>query len=126
MWPLALEAAGSLVWVVLAALAFTLVVFDLLTDTDIPYVRLGVAWGVAISVVATVQLAFAIGVERRYDPTAVRAFLLGPLYPLGYWAISAAAAVRSEVPALFRGRADEHVGWDLPRERLRDPGSPKE
>ena len=126
MWPLVVEALGSLVWVVLAALAFTLAVIDLLTDSDIPYVRLGVAWGVAISVVATLQLAFAIGVERRYDPTALRAFLLGPLYPLGYWAISAAAAIRSEVPALIHGPADEHVGWDLPRERLRDPEPPKE
>ncbi len=126
MWPLAAEAAGSLVWVVLAALAFTLAVIDLLTDSDIPYVRLGVAWGVAISVVATLQLAFAIGIERRYDPTALRAFLLGPLYPLGYWAISAAAAVRSELPALVRGPVDKHVGWDLPRERLPEPERSRE
>jgi poly-beta-1,6-N-acetyl-D-glucosamine synthase len=126
MWPLAVEALGSLVWVVLAGLAFTLAVIDLLTDSDIPYVRLGLAWGVAISVVATLQLAFAIGVERRYDPTALRAFLLGPLYPLGYWAISAAAAIRSEVPALIRGPAEEHAGWDLPRERLPGPDRPSE
>ncbi len=126
MWPLAAEALGSLVWVVLAACAFTLAAIDLLTDSDIPYVRLGVAWGVAISVVATLQLAFAIGVERRYDPTALRAFLLGPLYPLGYWAISAAAAIRSELPALVRGPTDKHVGWDQPRERLPDPEQPRE
>jgi biofilm PGA synthesis N-glycosyltransferase PgaC len=121
MWSLAFEAVGSLVWVVLATLAFTLAVIDLLTDSDIPYVRLGLAWGVAISVVATFQLAFAIGVERRYDPTALRAFLLGPLYPFGYWAISAAAAIRSELVALIRGPAGEHVEWDQPREQLPDP-----
>jgi hypothetical protein len=121
MWPLAAESMGSLVWVVLAALALALAVIDLLTDTDIPYVHLGIAWGVAISVVAIFQLAFAIGIDRRYDPRALRAFLLGPLYPFGYWALAAAAAIRSEVPALVRGPTSEHVGWDLPRERLSDP-----
>ena len=126
MWPLLAESLGSLVWVLLAAAAFALGVIDLLSDTDIPYVHLGIAWGVAISVVALFQLAFAIGIDRRYDPRSPRAFLLGPLYPFGYWVLAAAAAIRSEVPGLVRGPRSEHVGWDLPRERLPDEAAPRE
>jgi hypothetical protein len=56
--------------------------------------------------------------RRRYDPPGAFVFLIGPLYPLAHWLISAAAALRSEVPALVRDPAQSHVGWDLPRERV--------
>ena len=58
---------------------------------------------------------FAVGIESRYDRPALLAFLLGPLYPLGYWAISALAALR-ELPAVWRGPREERVVWDVPRE----------
>jgi hypothetical protein len=32
--------------------------------------------------------------------------------------ISAAAAVRAELPALLRGPADRRVVWDIPRDRV--------
>jgi biofilm PGA synthesis N-glycosyltransferase PgaC len=118
LWPLVIESVGSLIWVVLTAVAALVAVIDLVTDRDLPLVTLGLTWGVAVALIATLQLALALGIRRRYDPLGVRAFLLGPLYPLAYWTISAAAAIRSEVPGLIRGPARLHVGWDLPRERL--------
>jgi biofilm PGA synthesis N-glycosyltransferase PgaC len=118
LWPLALESIGSLLWVLLAAVAFALAAIDLLAGRDLPLVDYGLTWGVAISVIAMLQLAMALWIGRRYDPPSAYAFLLGPLYPLGYWAISAAAALRSELPGLLRGPAERHVGWDLPREPI--------
>jgi biofilm PGA synthesis N-glycosyltransferase PgaC len=118
LWPLAAEAIASLVWVVLAAAALMLAVVATLAGSEPEVVGLTIAWGVAISVVATIQLAFAIAIRARYDRRGALAFVLGPLYPLGYWAISATAALRSELPALVRGPAKRHVAWNLPRERI--------
>ena len=71
---------------------------------------------------------FQLFVRRRRSSTnpisaGSGAFLLGPLFPIGYWMISGLAALRSELPALFRGPADERVAWDLPRERAPGPRS---
>lgn len=63
-----------------------------------------------------IQLGFALVVERPYDRRAAFAFLLGPLYPAGYWAISASAAGRSEAPAAIRGASGRRVAWDIERE----------
>jgi hypothetical protein len=76
----------------------------------------GLAWGIAIAVVATVHLAVALTIEYAYDPRGLRAFLRGPLYPLAYWVISASASIRSQVSALFRGPREKRVVWDIPRE----------
>jgi biofilm PGA synthesis N-glycosyltransferase PgaC len=124
--PLAAESIGSLCWVALMALVLVIAVVNELTGRSAAYAVIGIAWGIAIAVVAMLQLAVAIWLERRHDPLAIRAFLLGPLYPLGYWLISAAAAIRSEIPALVRGPASERVAWDLPRDRFPEPGPPRE
>ena len=42
--------------------------------------------------------------------------MLGPLYPFGYWAISGAAALRAEVPAVLRTPTEERIAWDTERE----------
>lgn len=76
------------------------------------------AWGIAISVVATVQLGIALAIRHSYDRLDFRPFLLGPLYPLAYWAISASAALRCQALALATGPGDRRVVWDLEREAL--------
>ena len=118
LWPLAIESFASLLWVALATLAGALAGISLAAGADVPVLAIGLGWGIAIAVIATLQLAFGLGLRRRYDPPGAFVFLIGPLYPLAYWLISAAAALRSEVPALVRGPAQSHVGWDLPRERV--------
>jgi biofilm PGA synthesis N-glycosyltransferase PgaC len=116
MWPLAIEAFASLVWVVAMVIGLAVAIAALLLDEDLPLVGLGVAWGIAISVVATLQLAFALELDAGYDRRAALSFLLGPLYPLAYWILSAAAALRSELGALFTGPRGRRVVWDIPRE----------
>jgi biofilm PGA synthesis N-glycosyltransferase PgaC len=118
MWPLAFEATGSLAWVVGLALAFLATTIDVLVGTQLPILGFGIAWGIAIAVVALMQLSFALSIERRYDRRAGLAFILGPLYPMGYWAISAAAALRTEVPAVISGPSEECVIWNIERERI--------
>ena len=75
--------------------------------------------GIAISVVATIQLAVAMQITFTHDRLVLRAFVLGPVYPLAYWMISAVAALREQVIALARGPRRERVVWDIARERIR-------
>jgi biofilm PGA synthesis N-glycosyltransferase PgaC len=116
MWPIAMEGAASMAWVTLWALSLILGTIALALHRDLPLLGIGVAWGIGIAVVATVQLCFALGIDDRYDPRLWFAFLLGPFYPIAYWALAACAAVRSEVGALFTGPRDKRVVWDIPRE----------
>ena len=126
MWLLVLESLASLIWVValaasllIAALGVTLGGEDLL--------GFGLAWGIAIAAVATLQLIVALMLERSYDPTSLRAFLLAALYPLAYWVIAAAAALRAQIIALLRGPREQRVVWDIPREPLETaPGAAKD
>jgi biofilm PGA synthesis N-glycosyltransferase PgaC len=117
MWPTALESILSLMWVVAWALAFLFAVIDLFIPGWGLLFGLGIAWGVAIAVVCTLQVASALVIESRYDASALRAFLLGPLYPIFFWAISAFAALRAEVPAIVRGPAERRVVWDIARDQ---------
>jgi len=64
------------------------------------------------------QLIVALWLQHGYDRTAVRALLLGALYPPLYWVLAAAAALRSETVALVRGPREQRVVWDIPREQL--------
>jgi biofilm PGA synthesis N-glycosyltransferase PgaC len=115
IWSVAVESVLSLAWVVGLALGLILATLALFVDRPTVF-GFGLAWGIGIAVVCTLQLAFAVGIEARYDRPALLVFLLGPLYPLGYWAISAAAALRDELPAFVRGPREKRVAWDLPRE----------
>ena len=116
IWLVPVETLLSLAWVVglLAALIAATLAF-LFVDTPTVF-GFGVAWGIGIAFICLLQLAFGVGIEARYDRPALLVFLLGPLYPLGYWAISAAAAMRDQLPAFVRGPREEKVVWDVPRE----------
>ena len=113
MWLLAFESVASLIWVV--ALAASLVMATLGGQDLFGF---AFAWGIAIAAIATVQLIVALSLERAYDPTVLRAFVLAAPYPLAYWIISAAAALRAQTVALLRGSRGQRVIWDVPRERL--------
>ena len=49
--------------------------------------------------------------------------MLGPLYTLLFWVVSAAAAADQQIIALIRGPREQRVVWDIPREPL-DSTSP--
>jgi poly-beta-1,6-N-acetyl-D-glucosamine synthase len=118
MWPLAFEALASLVWVYAVLVAIIVGVVNQLTGEPFSVLGFGLAWGIAIAVVAVIQLGFALAVEREYDPRAAFAFLLGPLYPLGYWLLAASAAIRHEGTAAIAGPRGSRVIWDVEREAV--------
>ena len=100
-----------------------LTVLNLLFGQHLGFFGVGLAWGMAISVVATIQLIVAVALSYPYDHWDVRAMLLGPIYPLLFWLVSASAAVNQQITALIRGPREQRVVWDIPRERL-DSTSP--
>jgi biofilm PGA synthesis N-glycosyltransferase PgaC len=119
MWLVIGESLASLLWVVCLAASLVLTsVALLLGEGSTGQFGLALAWGIAIAVVALVQLTIALMIERDYDRTMPRAFLLGPLYPLCFWAISSLAALRTQTAGLLRGPRNQRVVWDIPRESL--------
>jgi biofilm PGA synthesis N-glycosyltransferase PgaC len=115
MWPLGLESVASLLWVTALALALVL---SILSADDLDLFGLGMAWGIAISVVATLQLVVALALRFPYDHFDFRAMVLAPPYLLLFWIVSAFAALHSQVLAIIRGPRKSRVAWDTRRERL--------
>jgi poly-beta-1,6-N-acetyl-D-glucosamine synthase len=116
VWLVSLESLASLLWVFAIGLSLLLVLIH--TPFGGEVLGVGMAWGIAICVVATIQLAVAMQVDFSHDKLMLRAFMVGPLYPIAYWLISLAAALREQVIALARGPRRERVVWDIPRERI--------
>jgi biofilm PGA synthesis N-glycosyltransferase PgaC len=115
MWLLSAEGLGSLVWVVAVFTSLVFAVFGVLLDEGENLFGFAFAWGVAISLVATIQMIVALNLEHGYDRSIFRALVLGALYPVAYWLISATAAMHSEVVALVRGPSGSRVVWNIPR-----------
>jgi biofilm PGA synthesis N-glycosyltransferase PgaC len=116
MWLLSIESVASLLWVIALASALVLATLSHLFQADLWWFGFGLAWGVAITVVATVQLLVAIVLRYQYDRWGPRALLVGAIYPLLFWLFSAAAALHSQTAALVRGPRERRVVWDIPRE----------
>ena len=118
IWLLAIESLASLLWIVTLALALVAATVNLLIGNGLEALGFGLAWGVAIAVVGTIQLLFALELDFPNDRRAMIVVLLAPLYPLAYWALAAAAALRCQTVGLVRGPTEHQVLWDIPRERL--------
>src|SRR3954469_8245696 len=123
MWLLGLESLASLIWVSCLLCSGVLAVLNAVFGEHVGSFGVGLAWGVAISVVATLPLTVADVLGHPYDRWDVRAMLLGPLYPLLFWLVSASASLNQQLTAMIRGPREERVVWDVPRERL-DSTSP--
>jgi biofilm PGA synthesis N-glycosyltransferase PgaC len=117
MWLLFFESVASLLWVAALGASLLLAVVSSLLPSGSDLFGFGLAWGVSIAVVATVQMVVALTLERSYDRRIFRALLIAVVYPLAYWTMSAAAALRSEVAAALRGPRGQRVVWDVQRER---------
>jgi poly-beta-1,6-N-acetyl-D-glucosamine synthase len=118
MWMLVLESLISLIWIVILVTSLIIAALGVHLGAGEDVFGFALAWGVAIATVATAQLIVALWLQHGYDPTALRALLLGALYPPLYWMLAAAAALRSETVALVRGPREQRVVWDIPREQL--------
>jgi poly-beta-1,6-N-acetyl-D-glucosamine synthase len=117
LWPLAFEAFGSLVWAVAFGVTIAVAVAALALPSGKTFGDVGIAWGVALAVVATLQAVFALAIGARYDRLALTALLVAPLYTVAFWMLNALAAVRAEAPAMLRGPTEHRVVWDIPRQR---------
>jgi poly-beta-1,6-N-acetyl-D-glucosamine synthase len=116
LWMLSIESVASLIWVVALASSLLVGALVLAFGEWSGLFGLSLAWGIAISVVATIQLTVALILRHPYDRWAFRSFLLGPIYPILFWIMSAAAALRSQIVALARGPAERRVVWNIERE----------
>jgi biofilm PGA synthesis N-glycosyltransferase PgaC len=116
IWSVGIETFLSLAWVIGLVLAVVAIALAFALDRPTVF-GYGIAWGIGISIVCMLQLGFAVALEARYDRPALLVFLLGPLYPLGYWAISAAAALREELPAIVRGPREAGICPEKPPSR---------
>jgi biofilm PGA synthesis N-glycosyltransferase PgaC len=59
-------------------------------------------WGTLIASVLVVQISIGLWLDGRYDTTVRRYILWLPFYPIVYWMMTAAAAVRASAPGLLR------------------------
>jgi poly-beta-1,6-N-acetyl-D-glucosamine synthase len=121
MWLLSIESLASLVWVLALVASLVLAVLAVTLSAGTNVFGFGLAWGIAIALVATIQLIVALSLQHTYDPTAVRAFLIGAIYPVAFWMVSAAAALHSQTVALVKGPREQRVVWDIPREQVGAP-----
>jgi poly-beta-1,6-N-acetyl-D-glucosamine synthase len=119
LWPLVAETVASLAWVLLTVLALVVGTLVPLFGGGISVQGYALGWGIALSVITMLQIATAVGLNRRYDRAGVFAILVGPLYPMAYWLLNASAACRAETPALIHGPRDRRVVWDIHREEAR-------
>jgi poly-beta-1,6-N-acetyl-D-glucosamine synthase len=115
MWMVGLESVASLLWVTALTLGL---VFSVLSTDGLDLFGFSMSWGIAISVVATVQLVVALALGFPYDRFDARAFVLAPLYLLLFWILSACAALHSQLVATIRGPRESRVVWDIPREEF--------
>jgi biofilm PGA synthesis N-glycosyltransferase PgaC len=120
MWMVALQSVASLLWVTAIALVFVL---NMLLTDGLDLFGFAMGWGMAIAVVATLQMVVALALGFPYDHFDLRAFILAPLYLLVFWLLSAAAALHSQVAATIRGPRESRVVWDIPREELDATGA---
>jgi biofilm PGA synthesis N-glycosyltransferase PgaC len=115
VWLIGIESVASLLWVVALLCTLVLAALNVAFGKPVGYFAFGLAWGIAISVVATLQLVVALALRYQYDRWDVRSLLVGALYPPLFWLVSASAALDQQIGALVRGPRDRRVRWDIPR-----------
>jgi poly-beta-1,6-N-acetyl-D-glucosamine synthase len=112
MWPIWIEGLLSTLWSHLFfvaagfwAAAITVGVYNFAGN---PFPNF---WGMLIASVLVVQIAIGLSLDGRYDHSVRRYVLWLPWYPIAYWMLSAAAAVRGTLPGLVRGPQSAPVTW---------------
>ncbi|MDA0168263.1 hypothetical protein OJ998_04125 [Solirubrobacter taibaiensis] len=107
-----LEAAASVLWSHLL-IVLTVVWIFAPRDGANPVIAY---WGMVIAFVDLSQALIGVLLDRRYDTRIWRSVLWLPLYPLIYWVLLSAAAVRGTLPGALR-RPSGPVTWHIPRTR---------
>ena len=118
MWLLSFEGVASLLWLVALGISLVVAILAALLGEHEDLFGFALGWGVAIALIATIQMIVALSLERGYDRSILRALVVGALYPVVFWLMAAIAALHSEITSLVRGPREDRVVWDIPREGL--------
>jgi biofilm PGA synthesis N-glycosyltransferase PgaC len=118
LWPVASEAVLSALWAELWLIAIVYGLVVGLTSLTIGIDDAIPIWGVAVGVVAMIQVFVALLLDYHYDRSAMLTLAFGPIYPMGYWVLNAMSAVFAEIPSLMRGAKDKRVVWETSRTAL--------
>ena len=121
LWPVAGEAVLSALWAETWAIAVCYGLVVAFTSLTVGFDHPLPIWGVAVGVVAMIQLVVALLLDVRYDRSAVPTLAFGPIYPAAYWTLNACAAVFAELPAFVTGPRAQAVVWETKRTALPDP-----
>lgn len=120
MWPVWIEAALSTAWshLYVAAAGFWAVALSVgvygFAGNPIPNF-----WGLLIASLLFLQISVGLFLDGRYDLRVRRYALWLPWYPLVYWMLTAAAAVRASAGGLVRLKSGP-VTWNVARLREDD------
>lgn len=105
VWPLLLEAIGSIVWC--HAYFGLVVVWITCLISGVPIggdaIVIG-EWGTLTLCVTIVQILWGMRLDRLDDPSITRLRWYAPLFPLFYWWLLALTVVTTTIPALFMRR----------------------
>jgi hypothetical protein len=124
MWPVYAEATLSTIWSHLYFVALTFWAAALavgvygFAGNPIPNF-----WGLLIASMLVIQISIGLALDGRYDPAVRRYALWIPWYPLLYWMLTAAAAVRASLGGVL-AHPSGPVTWNI--DRTRDANSPLE
>jgi biofilm PGA synthesis N-glycosyltransferase PgaC len=116
MWPVWIEGLLSTFWSHLFFLAAIFWTFALAAGVygfggdPIPNF-----WGLLMASILVVQISIGLSLDGRYDSSVRRYAFWIPIYPLAYWMLSAAAAVRGTLPGLLRAPSAVPVTWKAQR-----------
>lgn len=118
-WPVYVEACLSILWAHALVLMVAFWVLCLAVGVAPPGASpFPNVWGMVVATTCLLQLGTGVALDARYDPGVRRAFLLAPIYPLGYWMLMSLVTLRSTLPCLLR-RQPEVARWSTAREDVR-------
>lgn len=105
VWPLLLEAIGSIIWChayfMLILIWLMCLAFGVQLGGDVVIIG---EWGALTLCVTIVQILWGMHLDRDDDPSITRLGWYAPLFPLFYWWLLAMTVVTTTVPALFMRR----------------------
>jgi biofilm PGA synthesis N-glycosyltransferase PgaC len=122
MWPLLFLAVASLVWVHAMLISSLLLVLSLLgvLGRSPPAIAALLAILGSVTIVGGIlQGLTGIWLDRRFDPELHKQWPWTPCYPLYYWILCTASAIRGTLPGLVR-RPPRLSTWNMTRSEAND------
>jgi biofilm PGA synthesis N-glycosyltransferase PgaC len=115
MWPVAIEAALSILW----AVCFVVLTSMWILSYAVGYPPVGAHplpnfWGMLIATLAMLQLLTGTLLDRAYDRGVLRYYPYAVFYPLAYWMLMSVTTTVA-LPSLFQRPPNHGVRWRTQR-----------